>query len=176
MDVLMPQLGETVAEGKITHWYKAPGDAVAPGDSLFEIETDKTSMEVPATAAGVLSESRSAVGDVVPVDGIWFDDVWWYGGARDTVHMRAVAAEPRAVMHLPDPLRAVIVQGVVRRTNPAPEQAELMAEMSNEKYAHYGYQNDASAYAEVYGLHPSRVLAWSQFPTDATRFEFVERG
>jgi hypothetical protein len=113
---------------------------------------------------------------VVPVDGIWFDDVWWYGGAPDTVHMRAVAAEPRAVMHLPDPLRAVIVQGVVRRTNPAPERAELMAEMSNEKYAHYGYQNDASAYAEAYGLHPSRVLAWSQFPTDATRFEFAERG
>jgi pyruvate dehydrogenase E2 component (dihydrolipoamide acetyltransferase) len=67
MDVLMPQLGETVAEGKITQWYKAPGDAVAPGDNLFEIETDKTSMEVPATAAGVLAEIRAKVGDVVPV-------------------------------------------------------------------------------------------------------------
>jgi pyruvate/2-oxoglutarate dehydrogenase complex dihydrolipoamide acyltransferase (E2) component len=63
MDVLMPQLGETVAEGKITQWYKAPGDAVAPGDNLFEIETDKTSMEVPATAAGVLAEIRAGVGD-----------------------------------------------------------------------------------------------------------------
>ena len=67
MDVLMPQLGETVAEGKITQWYKAPGDAVKPGDNLFEIETDKTSMEVPATAAGVLAEIRAHVGDVVPV-------------------------------------------------------------------------------------------------------------
>jgi pyruvate dehydrogenase E2 component (dihydrolipoamide acetyltransferase) len=67
MDVLMPQLGETVAEGKITQWYKAPGDAVQPGDNLFEIETDKTSMEVPATAAGVLAEIRAGVGDVVPV-------------------------------------------------------------------------------------------------------------
>ena len=67
MDVLMPQLGETVAEGKITQWYKAPGDAVKPGDNLFEIETDKTSMEVPATAAGVLAEIRAGVGDVVPV-------------------------------------------------------------------------------------------------------------
>ena len=57
MDVLMPQLGETVAEGKITQWYKAPGDAVQPGDNLFEIETDKISMEVPATAAGVLAEN-----------------------------------------------------------------------------------------------------------------------
>jgi pyruvate dehydrogenase E2 component (dihydrolipoamide acetyltransferase) len=67
MDVLMPQLGETVAEGKITQWYKAPGDRVAPGDNLFEIETDKTSMEVPATSAGVLAEIRAQVGDVVPV-------------------------------------------------------------------------------------------------------------
>jgi pyruvate dehydrogenase E2 component (dihydrolipoamide acetyltransferase) len=70
MDVLMPQLGETVAEGKITQWYKAPGDSVQPGDNLFEIETDKTSMEVPATAAGVLAEIRAAVGDVVPVGAV----------------------------------------------------------------------------------------------------------
>ena len=70
MDVLMPQLGETVAEGKITQWYKTPGDAVQPGDNLFEIETDKTSMEVPATAAGVLAEIRARVGEVVPVGAI----------------------------------------------------------------------------------------------------------
>jgi pyruvate dehydrogenase E2 component (dihydrolipoamide acetyltransferase) len=70
MDVLMPQLGETVAEGKITQWYKAPGDRVEPGDNLFEIETDKTSMEVPATAAGVLAEVRAKVGDVVPVGAV----------------------------------------------------------------------------------------------------------
>ncbi len=49
MDVLMPQLGETVAEGKITKWFKSAGDAVKPGDNLFEIETDKVSMEVPST-------------------------------------------------------------------------------------------------------------------------------
>ena len=48
MDVLMPQLGETVAEGKITKWFKSAGDAVKPGDNLFEIETDKMSMEVPS--------------------------------------------------------------------------------------------------------------------------------
>lgn len=67
MDVLMPQLGETVAEGKITQWFKAAGDAVKPGEALFEIETDKTSMEVEATEAGVLSEIRAAVGETVPV-------------------------------------------------------------------------------------------------------------
>jgi pyruvate dehydrogenase E2 component (dihydrolipoamide acetyltransferase) len=70
MDVLMPQLGETVAEGKITKWYKSAGEAVQPGDNLFEIETDKTSMEVPATAAGVLAEIRVGEGEVVPVGAV----------------------------------------------------------------------------------------------------------
>ena len=70
MDILMPQLGETVAEGKITKWFKAAGDAVKPGDNLFEIETDKTSMEVPATSAGVLAEIRVGEGEVVPVGAV----------------------------------------------------------------------------------------------------------
>src|ERR1700735_5856093 len=70
MDVLIPQLGETVAEGKITKWFKSAGDAVKPGDNLFEIETDKVSMEVPATEAGVLNEIRVAEGEVAPVGAI----------------------------------------------------------------------------------------------------------
>src|SRR5258707_14376227 len=70
MDILMPQLGETVAEGKITTWFKAIGDAVKPGDNLFEIETDKVSMEVPSTSAGVLTEIRVAAGEVAPVGAV----------------------------------------------------------------------------------------------------------
>src|SRR6478672_4709152 len=70
MNVLMPQLGETVAEGKITKWFKSAGDAVRPGDNLFEIETDKVSMEVPATEAGILSEIRVPEGEVAPVGAI----------------------------------------------------------------------------------------------------------
>jgi pyruvate dehydrogenase E2 component (dihydrolipoamide acetyltransferase) len=66
----MPQLGETVAEGKITKWFKAAGDAVKPGDNLFEIETDKTSMEVPSTEAGTLSEIRFQVGEVAKVGAV----------------------------------------------------------------------------------------------------------
>jgi len=66
----MPQLGETVAEGKITKWFKATGDAVKPGDNLFEIETDKTSMEVPSTTTGTLIEIRFNVGEVAKVGAI----------------------------------------------------------------------------------------------------------
>jgi pyruvate dehydrogenase E2 component (dihydrolipoamide acetyltransferase) len=70
MDVLMPQLGETVAEGKIVKWFKSAGDVIKPGDNLFEIETDKVSMEVPSTAAGVLSEIRVPAGEVALVGAI----------------------------------------------------------------------------------------------------------
>jgi pyruvate dehydrogenase E2 component (dihydrolipoyllysine-residue acetyltransferase) len=70
MDVLMPQLGETVAEGKITQWFKAAGEAVKSGDNLFEIETDKVSMEVPSTTAGVLAEIRVPAGEVAPVGAV----------------------------------------------------------------------------------------------------------
>jgi pyruvate dehydrogenase E2 component (dihydrolipoamide acetyltransferase) len=70
MDVLMPQLGETVAEGKITKWFKNAGDSVQAGDNLFEIETDKTSMEVPATFAGTLSAINFHVGEVAKVGAV----------------------------------------------------------------------------------------------------------
>ena len=66
----MPQLGETVAEGKIVKWFKSAGDAVKPGENLFEIETDKTSMEVPSTFAGTLTDIRFQVGEVAKVGAV----------------------------------------------------------------------------------------------------------
>ncbi|MBI2294649.1 MAG: 2-oxo acid dehydrogenase subunit E2 [Betaproteobacteria bacterium] len=56
MDVIMPQLGETVAEGTVTRWYKKVGDAVKADETLFDVETDKVSTEIPAPASGVLAE------------------------------------------------------------------------------------------------------------------------
>src|SRR4051812_40728856 len=70
MDVLMPQLGETVAEGKISKWFVSAGDAVKPGDNLFEIETDKVSMEVPAITAGTIAAINVQAGEVAPVGAV----------------------------------------------------------------------------------------------------------
>ena len=56
MNIQMPQLGETVTEGTISKWHKKVGETVKSGEILFEIETDKTSMEIPATADGKLSQ------------------------------------------------------------------------------------------------------------------------
>ncbi len=55
MDVIMPQLGETVAEGVVTKWYKKVGDAVKAEETLFDVETDKVSTEIPAPASGVVA-------------------------------------------------------------------------------------------------------------------------
>ena len=58
----MPQLGETVAEGTVTRWYKKVGDAVKADETLFDVETDKVSTEIPSPVAGVLAEILVAEG------------------------------------------------------------------------------------------------------------------
>ena len=71
--IIMPQLGETVAEGKILAWFKSVGDEVKAGDNLFEVETDKVTVEVQAIVAGRLYEIRvgpgvtAKVGEVVAI-------------------------------------------------------------------------------------------------------------
>jgi pyruvate/2-oxoglutarate dehydrogenase complex dihydrolipoamide acyltransferase (E2) component len=65
--VIMPQLGETVAEGKILNWFKAVGDEVREGDNLFEVETDKVTLEVQSIVSGRLSEIRVGAGIVAKV-------------------------------------------------------------------------------------------------------------
>ena len=67
MDVLMPQLGETVAEGTVANWHKKEGDTVAVDEILFDAETDKVSMEVPSLAAGVITKIFVPAGTTVEV-------------------------------------------------------------------------------------------------------------
>jgi 2-oxoglutarate dehydrogenase E2 component (dihydrolipoamide succinyltransferase) len=67
VDVVMPQLGETVNEGTVTVWHKKVGDTVAADEVLFEVSTDKVETEVPSPAAGVLAEISVAEGTTVGV-------------------------------------------------------------------------------------------------------------
>jgi pyruvate dehydrogenase E2 component (dihydrolipoamide acetyltransferase) len=104
MDVLMPQLGETVAEGKITKWFVAPGAAVKPGDNLFEIETDKVSMEVPSITTGTLTEIRVQAGDVAPVGAVVAIIAGEGGAAASAPAAKpAVAAPPAPTASKPAP-------------------------------------------------------------------------
>src|SRR5260221_1637532 len=67
VDVLMPQMGESIAEGTLSKWLKKVGDAVKRDEPLFEISTDKVDAEIPAPAAGVLAEIKVQEGQTVPV-------------------------------------------------------------------------------------------------------------
>jgi len=67
MDILMPQLGETVDEGTIAAWHKKVGEAVEKGEMLLDVETDKVATEIPAPISGVLSSIHVPEGDTVDV-------------------------------------------------------------------------------------------------------------
>src|SRR5712692_6453797 len=67
-DVVMPQMGESIAEGTITKWMKNVGDHVDRDEPLFEISTDKVDAEIPSPAAGTLTEIRFKEGDTVEVN------------------------------------------------------------------------------------------------------------
>src|SRR5262245_56614314 len=67
-DVLMPHLGESIAEGTIVRWIKKVGDPVERDEPLFEISTDKVDAEIPAPAAGVVTEIRAKEGETVAVN------------------------------------------------------------------------------------------------------------
>ena len=66
-DIRVPTLGESVTEATVGKWFKQPGDAVAVDEPLVELETDKVTLEVPAPAAGVLSDVAVKAGDTVAV-------------------------------------------------------------------------------------------------------------
>jgi pyruvate dehydrogenase E2 component (dihydrolipoamide acetyltransferase) len=70
IDVLMPKLSDTMEEGKVLRWLKRPGDPVAVGDLLVEVETDKADMELEAYDEGVLSEVRTGEGESAPVGAV----------------------------------------------------------------------------------------------------------
>ena len=69
-NVLMPQLGESIAEGTIIRWNKSVGDAVDRDEPLFEISTDKVDAEIPSPAAGTLLAITVPAGETVPVDSV----------------------------------------------------------------------------------------------------------
>src|SRR5512145_1977945 len=67
IDVIMPQMGESIAEGTLSRWIKQVGDPVKRDEPIFEISTDKVDAEIPAPAAGVLAEILVKEGETVAV-------------------------------------------------------------------------------------------------------------
>ncbi|MDQ5857721.1 MAG: 2-oxoglutarate dehydrogenase, partial [Acidobacteriota bacterium] len=67
-EVIMPQMGESIAEGTITKWLKKVGEPVKRDEPIFEISTDKVDAEIPAPVAGTLLEIRVQEGQTVPIN------------------------------------------------------------------------------------------------------------
>ena len=91
-NVMMPQMGESIAEGTIVRWIKKVGDAIDRDEPLFEISTDKVDAEIPSPVAGVLTEIRVKEGETVAVNSV----VAIIGGADEAVAALPVAAPPLA--------------------------------------------------------------------------------
>jgi 2-oxoglutarate dehydrogenase E2 component (dihydrolipoamide succinyltransferase) len=100
IDVVMPQMGESIFEGTITKWLKKVGDKVQRDEPLFEISTDKVDAEIPAPAAGVLREIKVKEGTTVQVNSV----VAVIGGAGQPAQAapaKPPAAQPQAVQSQP---------------------------------------------------------------------------
>src|SRR5690242_18911617 len=93
-NVVMPQMGESIAEGTIVRWIKKVGDTVDRDEPLFEISTDKVDAEIPSPGAGVLSEIKVKEGETVPVNSV----VAVIGGSAAAMADKPAAAETKAEM------------------------------------------------------------------------------
>src|SRR5256885_1777104 len=96
IDVLMPQMGESIAEGTLSKWLKKLGDEVKRDEPLFEISTDKVDAEIPAPTAGVLAEIKVQEGQTVPVQTLVAVIETDKGAAATAPKAAAVTAPPVA--------------------------------------------------------------------------------
>src|SRR5579859_381098 len=110
-NVIMPQMGESIAEGTVTKWLKKVGDKVERDEPLFEISTDKVDAEIPAPASGVLKEIKVKEGTTVQVNTV----VAVIGGAG------APAAAPAKPAAPPAPAKPAMQQPAVQPQAPPPQ-------------------------------------------------------
>src|SRR2546427_7002163 len=116
VDIVMPQMGESIFEGTITKWLKKPGDKVERDEPLFEISTDKVDAEIPSPSAGVLKEIKVGEGQTVPIQTIV--------GVIDAAGSAAAAPTPApAKPAAPAPAKAPAAAALPASTPAAPAPA-----------------------------------------------------
>src|SRR5215471_19964082 len=108
-----------------------------------------------------------------PVDGLWMDDVLYFGGSPETRWQRNLVENPACSIHLENALEVVILRGeahIAHKIDPA--LAQSLSKASKEKY---GFAPSPKDYEKggVYVFRPKVVLAWQHFPKDATRWRFI---
>src|SRR5882762_2392630 len=144
VDVIMPQMGESIFEGTITKWLKKPGDRIERDEPLFEISTDKVDAEIPAPSAGVLKEIKVSEGQTVPIQTVVavIDAVGASAGAPAGVPSPAPAPAPAvqrpetpkaAAPAPPAPAPAAPVAPVAAAPQPPPSPSAAPAGRGNGK-------------------------------------------
>ena len=113
VDIVMPQMGESIFEGTITKWLKKPGDKVERDEPLFEISTDKVDAEIPSPSAGVLKEIKTKEGQTVPINTVV--------GVIDAAGGAASAAAPAPAAAPAKPATPAAVPAPVKAAAPAPQ-------------------------------------------------------
>jgi len=108
-----------------------------------------------------------------PVDGLWIEDRLFFGGSPTTKRNRNLAKNPAVCIHLEDGMDVVILHGDALEERVDHEMAIRLAEGSSKKYG-YGMPPEQYEAIGVQVFHPRMVLAWKQFPKDATRFQFPD--
>src|SRR5271156_4495686 len=121
VDVIMPQMGESIFEGTITKWLKKAGDKIERDEPLFEISTDKVDAEIPSPSAGVLKEIRVAEGQTVPIQTVVAVIEAGADGAA-TAAPAAAPAKPAAAAPAPSPAAKSAAPAPAAATPSAPQQ------------------------------------------------------
>jgi len=107
-----------------------------------------------------------------PVDGLWLEDRLYFGGSPETRWQRNLASNPAMQVHLESATELLILRGEAKPLKgPAKELTVILSKASKEKYGYAPKPEDYSK-AGVYVFRPKIVLAWKQFPKDATRWAF----
>src|SRR5881409_1446025 len=128
VDVLMPQMGESIAEGTLSKWLKRLGDEVKRDEPLFEISTDKVDAEIPAPSAGVLAEIKVQEGQTVPVQTL-VAVIETDKSAATTAAPAAAARAPAAVVTAPPAAAAP----APRPSSPVPPKGDGGVETAEER-------------------------------------------
>jgi 2-oxoglutarate dehydrogenase E2 component (dihydrolipoamide succinyltransferase) len=124
IDVVMPQMGESIVEGTLTKWLKKPGDTVGRDEPLFEISTDKVDTEIPSPVAGVLAEVLIEEGKTVGINTI----VARINDGSSAPAAAPVAAAPEAAPPAPAPVAAPPPPAPVPEADGTPEPVATVVE------------------------------------------------
>jgi 2-oxoglutarate dehydrogenase E2 component (dihydrolipoamide succinyltransferase) len=183
-NVIMPQMGESIAEGTLTKWLKKPGESVKRDEPLFEISTDKVDAEIPSPASGVLVQVLVEEGKTVPINTVVAilgeagesDGAGEPPSAADASKERKEAEPVPAAMTAPPP--AAPAPSMVASPSPLPPSAPPQPGETTEELLRRRSSPVVRAIAEEHGVDISGIpgTGISGRVTKADILAFVERG